>query len=333
MDGVQHYLWLLVWAWLAVATPVQAGWQSATDTAMGTRVQAQAWHRDDEVAAEAVAAVIAEMHRVDWAFSPYKTDSELSQLNRSAPHGWVSVSDELFELLVASKRMSQLTDGAFDITFGSAGRHYDYRERRAPDAATLAAAVEAIDYRHVELRPQSREVRYAHPATYVDLGGIAKGHAVDRGVALLQVAGVTQGSVSAGGDSRILGDRRGQPWVVGVQHPRDPERMAVRLPLIDTGVSTSGDYERFFERDGERFHHILDPVSGRSARGRGARGNLSVTILGPTGIFNDALSTSVFVLGPEAGMALINRLPGIDGIIIDETGELSYSDDLAPGDS
>ncbi|MEM1434732.1 MAG: FAD:protein FMN transferase, partial [Pseudomonadota bacterium] len=174
------------------------------------------------------------------------------------------------------------------------------------------------DYRHIEI--DGSRVRYRHPATYVDLGGIAKGFAVDRAIALLEARGITEAAVSAGGDSRILGDRRGQPWVVGVRHPRRAGEYALKLPLADTAVSTSGDYERFFERDGERVHHILDPSSGRSARGA-----LSVTIVGSETLLTDALSTSVFVLGARSGIDLIDRLPGVDAIVIDAEGRVHYS--------
>ena len=188
----------------------------------------------------------------------------------------------------------------------------------------MAAALPAIDYRFVELRPPNL-VRYRRSGVVIDLGGIAKGHAVDRAIEILAAAGVTQAIVAAGGDSRILGDRRGRPWSVGVQHPREEEKMIAVLPLVDTAVSTSGDYERYFERDGMRFHHILDPASGDSARGL-----RSVTIMGPEGIFTDALSTAVFVLGADAGLALIDRLPGIDAVIVDSSGALRYSADISP---
>jgi thiamine biosynthesis lipoprotein len=139
----------------------------------------------------------------------------------------------------------------------------------------------------------------------------------------LQAAGVAHASISAGGDSRIIGDRLGQPWSVGIQHPRQEDQMSAVLPLVDTAVSTSGDYERYFEKDGVRYHHILDPDTGRSATG-----SWSVTILGPEATLTDALSTSVFVLGPERGLALIDQLPGIDAIIIDPNGDLRFSADL-----
>ncbi len=300
-----------------------ADWYDDSQAIMGTRVQAEIWHADPAAAARALAAVMAEMHRIDAAFSPYKEDSELSRLNRQAPRGWTSVSDELFELLTRSRRMSDLTGGAFDITYASIGRYYDYRAGRLPDDAQFRQALEAIDYRYVELDAAQRRVRYRHPDVYVDLGGIAKGYAVDRGIALLREAGITEASVSAGGDSYILGDRRGEPWTVGIRDPRNEQGMVAVLPLMDTAVSTSGDYERFFEQDGVRYHHILDPATGRSARGA-----WSVTILGPDTTFTDALSTSVFVLGPERGLALIDRLPGIDAIIIDADGRLRYSAEL-----
>lgn len=307
------------------APALRAEWYDDTQAIMGTRVHAELWHDDPAEAARLLEAVMAEMRRIDRTYSPYIETSELSKLNREAGDGWVDVSPELLDLLEKSRRVSELTGGAFDVTYASVGRYYDYREGKRPDDARIAAAVEAIDYRYVELDPSGRRVRYTHPNVYVDLGGIAKGFAVDRCIALLERAGVTQASVSAGGDAYILGDRRGEPWTVGVRDPRDEDAMAAVLPLMDTAVSTSGDYERFFVEDGVRYHHIIDPSTGRSARD-----SWSVTILGPEATFTDALSTSVFVLGPEKGLALINRLPGVDAIVIDAAGRLRYSEDLAP---
>ena len=291
---------------------------------MGTRVHAELWAEDAESAGQTLAAVMAEMHRIDATFSPYIETSELSQLNRLAPKGWVNVSAEMLDLLARSRQVSELTDGAFDITYASVGRYYDFREGVRPDSAQIETGIAAIDYHYVELDVQAKRARFRHPGVYVDLGGIAKGYAVDRCMDIIRDAGIDQASVSAGGDSRILGDRRGQPWTVGIRDPRDEERVVVLLPLEDTAVSTSGDYERFFEEDGVRYHHILDPQTGDSARR-----SMSVTILGPDATLTDALSTSVFVLGTGPGLALIDRLPGIDAIIIDAAGELHYSAELA----
>jgi len=260
----------------------RAEWHQDTQAIMGTRVHVEFFTTDAELGAELLGRVMTEMHRIDQAFNSYKEDSELSRLNRRAPAGWVDVSDELMDLLVKAHQVSELTGGAFDITYASVGRYYDYREGKTPDPQALQDAVKAINYRYVERDMTNMRVRFRHPQVYIALGGIAKGHAVDRGIAILQRAGITQASVAAGGDSRIIGDRQGKPWTVGIRHPRREGEVSAVLPLVDTAVSTSGDYERYFERDGVRYHHILDPTTGRSATGA-----WSVTILGPEATLTD----------------------------------------------
>jgi thiamine biosynthesis lipoprotein len=154
----------------------------------------------------------------------------------------------------------------------------------------------------------------------IDLGGIAKGYAVDNGIQILKEQGVTNALVTAGGDTRLLGDRRGRDWVVGIRDPRDKAKQAVLLPLSNTAMSTSGDYERYFEDNGKRYHHILSPKTGKSATGV-----QSVSIISNSSTANDALSTAVFVLGVNAGLDLINQLEGVDAIIMDEHRKLHYS--------
>ncbi|MGD8831926.1 MAG: FAD:protein FMN transferase [Pseudomonadales bacterium] len=303
---------------------VRAEWFEVTEPIMGTRIHAELWHQDPATAHRLLDAVLDEMRRIENAYSPYIEDSDLSRLNREAGSGWVETTPEMIDLLTKSAEVSRLTGGAFDITYASVGRYYDYREGKRPDDAEIAEGLKAIDYHYVEVDAANNRVRFTHPHVYIDLGGIAKGYAVDRCIELLMAQGITQASVAAGGDSRILGDRNGEPWTVGVRDPRHKGAVAVLLPLVDTAVSTSGDYERFFEEGGVRYHHILDPSTGDSARK-----SWSVTILGPEATFTDALSTSVFVLGPEKGLALIDSLPGIDAIIIDARGQLRYSADLA----
>jgi thiamine biosynthesis lipoprotein len=299
-------------------------WLKVTEPIMGTRVHAEVWHEDAEAGRKVLDDVIREMKRIEAEYSPFIEESELSRLNREAGSGWIETTPEMIDLLQKSARVSELTGGAFDITYASVGRYYDYREGTRPDDDRLAEGLAAINYEFVELDLPRQRVRFTHPLVYIDLGGIAKGYAVDRSIALIEAAGIMAAAVAAGGDSRIIGDRLGEPWTVGVQDPRNDEEMAVLLPLVDTAVSTSGDYQRFFVEDGVRYHHILDPKTGDSARA-----SWSVTILGPDATFTDAMSTSVFVLGPDRGLALIDRLPGIDAIVIDADGELRYSADLA----
>ena len=314
---------LILLAACLVTAGAAAEWYSDTQSIMGTRVHAEIWQEDAAAGQRVLAEIMAEMRRIDAVFSTFLETSELSRLNREAGKGWMEVSDELFDLLKKSRMVSDLTDGAFDITYASAGRYYDYRAGERPDEETLRMALAAINYRYVELDEKTTRVRFAHPEVYVDLGGIAKGHAVDRCAAILAREGIMQGMISAGGDSRIIGDRRGKPWTVGIRDPRREDVTVVLLPLVDTAVSTSGDYERFFEEDGVRYHHILDPSTGDSARA-----TRSVTILGKEATFTDALSTSVFVLGPVEGLKLINRLPGVDAIVIDAEGVMRYSAEL-----
>jgi thiamine biosynthesis lipoprotein len=159
----------------------------------------------------------------------------------------------------------------------------------------------------------------------VDLGGIAKGHAVDRAMAILRAAGIDRAMVNAGGDTLIVGDRFGRPWIIGIRDPNNRDQVVLRLPLTDVAVSTSGDYERFFDQGGVRYHHILDPRTGDSARKM-----RSATVLAPNATRSDALSTTVFVLGVEAGLAMINKLEGVDAVVIANDGKVSYSKNLAP---
>ncbi|HEB59360.1 MAG TPA: FAD:protein FMN transferase [Gammaproteobacteria bacterium] len=323
LRGLPHRLALLV-CLLVVAGAAHAAWFKDEAAIMGTRVAVELWHEDPAAARAAMDAVLTEMRRIDAAMSPLRTDSELARLNREAARHPVEVSAELYDLIARAQRFSRLSDGAFDITFASVGHLYDFRRGIAPDAAQIAAALPGIDYHQVILEDGHR-IRFARPEVVVDLGGIAKGHAVDRAIALLQARGIREALVSAGGDSRILGDHHGRPWTIGIRDPYREKGSAVVLPLSNTALSTSGDYERFFMRDGVRFHHILSPRTGRPVHG-----TRSVTILGPDATTTDALSTTVFVLGAEAGLALIESLPGIEAVLIDDQGRLHFTRGLAP---
>jgi thiamine biosynthesis lipoprotein len=281
------------------------------------------WADDEARGQAAIDAVMAEMHRIDRTMSPHKRDSELSRINRLAAEQPVRLSTEMFGLLERALTFSALSGGAFDISYASVGQLYDYRARVAPGAAALAAARAAIGWRGLKLDRAARTLAFAHPGMRIDLGGFAKGHAVDNAVAILTRLGIAHAFVSAGGDSRVIGDRRGRPWMLGVRHPRQADGVVALLPLIDTAVSTSGDYERFFEADGVRHHHIIDPATGRSPTALH-----SVTILAADGLTAEAMSKTLFVLGLERGMALIESQPGVDAIVIDADGRLHYSTGL-----
>jgi thiamine biosynthesis lipoprotein len=311
------------------STMASAGWQKQEQDIMGTRIIVEVYADDDATAQETIAAVMAEMHRIDKAMSPYKPDSELSLVNREAADHPVKISAELFGLLQRSLDFSRLTNGAFDITFASAGFLYDYRAHIRPDEKSLSEAVTHINYHNIHLDPKAGTVAFAQRGVKIDLGGIAKGYAVDLGIALIQARGISNALVTAGGDTRVIGERWGRPWQIGVRDPRNRDGIVAKIPLENVAVSTSGDYERFFEEDNVRYHHIINPKTGDSAREL-----QSATLIGPDATTTDALSTSVFVLGVNKGLALVNRLDGIDAILVDSHGRLHYSsglEDLSSG--
>jgi len=314
---------------LALMLATQAacgGWLHEDADIMGTRITVELFHDDPALARRGVDAVMAEMRRIDRDMSPWIESSELARLNREAAAHPVKVSDELFDLIQTSLHFSMLTHGAFDITFASVGFLYDFRKGIRPDDTQREQATELINYHNLVLDDGDHSIAYGKPGVRIDLGGIAKGHAVDRCIALLQAMGIRQALVTAGGDSRMIGERwQGRPWNIGVRDPRDEKKVVAVIPLENVAVSTSGDYERYFDENGVRYHHIINPKSGDSARGMH-----SATIIGPDATTTDALSTSVFVLGVDQGLALINRLPDIDAILVDPQGHLHYSDGLLP---
>jgi FAD:protein FMN transferase len=312
---------------LLAMTPAHAEWvRRITDGIMGTRITVELWSEDKAKAEAAIDALLDEMRHIDDSMSTYKPTSEVSQVNAKAADGPMHISKELFDLLVTAKEYSVLTDGAFDITYASVGYMYDFRKHVKPDEQQIDKALPAVDYRHVLLDPKNQTVRFSQKGVRIDLGGIAKGYSVDRGIDVLKARGYDRAYVSAGGDSRIIGDRFGKPWMVGIRDPRKGEgEVITRVPLVDAAISTSGDYERFFDEDGVRYHHIIDPHTGHSASKV-----RSATIIGPYATRTDGLSKTAFVLGPEKAMEIYNRIDDIDAIIVKLDGTVIYSKGMEP---
>ena len=306
----------------AVRGAARGQWLVRDEAIMGTEIHVELWSDEAATGRAAAEAVIQEMHRIDRAMSPYKADSELSCINRDAFAAPVAVSHEMFTLLQRAVQFSALSDGAFDITYAAVGHLYDYRRGVLPSPAELERARQAVGYRHLLLNAAQRSVRFAREGMRIDLGGFAKGHAVDNCAALLRDFGIAHAIVSAGGDSRVIGDRRGRPWSVAVRDPRRADAIVALVPLEDTSISTSGDYERYFERDGVRHHHLIDPKTGSSPRHV-----RSVTVLAADGLTCEALSKCVFVSGLK-GMRWVESLPGVDAIVVDASGALHVTSGL-----
>jgi thiamine biosynthesis lipoprotein len=319
---MKHFCSALLLALLPILA--HAEWfERVDDGIMGTRIAVELWADDSKQGEAAIEAVLAEMRRVDLAMSTYKPTSELSIVNAKAAQEPVKISPELFDLLTTALDYSRITDGAFDITYASVGYMYDFRKHVHPDEKQIAAALPGINYRHVLLDPKAQTVHFARPGVRIDLGGIGKGHAVDRGIAILQDRGIKHALVTAGGDSRIIGDRFGKPWVVGIRHPDRKDEVIARIPLEDAAISTSGDYERYFDEGGVRYHHIIDPHTGHSASKV-----RSATIIGPTATRTDGLSKTAFVLGPEKAIEIYNKLEDIDAILVAPDGKVLYTKGL-----
>jgi thiamine biosynthesis lipoprotein len=309
---------------IILSGPSFSQWRQFSYVAMTTPIELVFWTEDAQQAKAISQEVFKEFDRIEQQMSRYIESSELSRINRLAFKENVIVSPSLFSVLNSAMSVSKLSQGAFDITFASVGYMYDFRKRLKPKNNDIQQNLDLFHYQNVVLDSEKQSIRFTKAGVLIDLGGIAKGYAVDQGTAILKKQGIHYAHLSAGGDMYLLGDKRGAPWIIGVKHPRDDSKQSIVLPLSNTAVSTSGDYERFFIDDqGERVHHILSPNTGKPVKGI-----MSVTILANNAITSDGLSTAVFVLGVKDGLALINKLKGVDAILIDEFGKVHYSDNL-----
>jgi len=292
---------------------------------MGTRVSVELYADDEARGRELVAEVMREYRRIDGAMSTYKPDSEISRVNAHAAEAPMVIGEELFSLVERALELSVASGGAFDITYDSVGYLYDFRAHQRPTDRQIEERLGAVDYRHVVLDRAKRTIFFKAQGVRINLGGIAKGYVVEHAAAMLRQQGVEHALLNAGGDTRVIGDRRGQPWIVGIRHPRVADEVVTKLPLVDEAISTSGDYERYFEENGRRYHHIINPATGRPTEGI-----LTVTVIGPDGTMTDGLDTAIFVMGVEKGLKLIESYPDYETIIVDAAGKVSYSKGLTP---
>ena len=316
---------LLALVLLFSTAPARADWMERTEAIMGTRCYVELWADDPVKGNDAIDAVMAELRRIDDLMSHYKPESQLSQINQYANERPVAVDKELFDLIKLSTHYSQITEGAFDITYASVGYLYDYPNHVHPTEEQIREKLPAVNWRNILFDEEHHTVRFEHPGMRIDLGGIGKGYAVDRGIDILKARGIQRALVTAGGDSRIIGDRMGRPWLIAVRHPDNPNKVVTRIPLSDSAVSTSGDYERYFDEGGVRYHHIIDPHTGHSASKV-----RSATILAPTATQTDGMSKTAFVLGPEKALEIINRMPEYDAVFVLPDGHVLYSNGLRP---
>ncbi len=302
---------------------------------MGTRCTIQAFHRDPAQFERAAQAAMAEIDRLDAMMSTWVQSSDVSRINAAAGNGeWIGVAPETFQVLEKSLWIARESGGAFDITVGAFKGLWKFDEDNdgsLPERADVLARLKLVDYRGLLLDAAQSRARLARAGQSITLGGIAKGLIVDHAVAQLRAAGLTDFVMQAGGDLFAAGKHGDRDWKVGIQDPRagthdgrSVDTSFALLSLSESAFNTSGDYERFVLKDGKRYHHILDPRTGYPVTH-----TRSVTVLAPTSFLADTLDTAVFVMGWEKGMKLIQRLPGVEAVIVDAKNELHVTPGLS----
>lgn len=291
---------------------------------MGTEFQVSVADVPEDRARPAIEAALAEVARVERLLSPHLEGSDVARINAAAGGEPVTVSSETLALIQQSREVSELSGGAFDITFAGLSpvwRSIRESPPRLPNDEAIRVALGLVGYRRIEVDAARRTVRLPTAGMAIGLGGIGKGYGVDRAAAALDERGIENYIVGGGGDLLVRGSKRGAHWRLGIQHPRRRGELIGEVVLDRPGaLVTSGDYERFVEVDGVRYCHILDPRTGRPARG-----TASVTLRADTGTRADALATAVFVLGPVEGMRLVEHLDGVEAVIIDDQMRITVS--------
>ena len=294
---------------------------------MGSQLRLAAWTTNEAAAAAAFDQVFREFDRLESLLSVWRDGSDVVRMNKAAGGAPVRVSPETLDVLAAAREASEWTHGKFDITFGALADVWKFdhdQDNTVPDRTAIDARLPLVDYTAVQIDRAAGTAFITKPGARVHLGGIGKGYAVDRAIALLRERGLTDFMIQSGGDLYVSGLNGDRPWKLGINDPRGPANSPfATVELSNATLSTSGDYERFFIKDGTRYHHLIDPD-----RGEPARGCRSVTIIAERAMLADALSTGVFILGPTDGMALVEKLPGVEAVIVTAANDVLISSGL-----
>jgi thiamine biosynthesis lipoprotein len=294
---------------------------------MGTEVAITVVAQGEGEGNAAIEAGMAEIRRFDRMMSLYKDDSEITKVNLAAGKNPVSVSPEMIDVAEATARVSKMTGGAFDVTVGPLVVLWQMRlkEGTVPADSEIARIKQRVNYRNVIIDRKSSTIFLKKPGMIMDFGGVAKGYIADKVGDLLKKRGIHNAIVAVAGDIRVIGHRPdGSPWRIGVQHPREKDKILAVLDLSDKYISTSGDYERYKIVQKKRYHHIIDPRTGEPSEGME-----SVTVIGDEGAIADPLTTALFIFGTERGMKIVKSL-GYEAIFEDSAGRVTMTDGIKP---
>jgi thiamine biosynthesis lipoprotein len=289
-----------------------------TEFLMETVVNVTIPHKNSKEADRVMELIFREIKRVEKMASAFDEGSEVYRINKLADKQPVTVSKKLFFVIKKSLEYTKSTEGAFDISiapiiwlwgFGGEGKN------KIPSQDKLNRIIPLVDCRYIVLDENKSTISFRKKGMKIDLGGVVKGYAVDRAIEILLQEGIKDAMVEAGGDLRVIGHPPGRrKWHIGVQHPRHSDKILTVLKMSNKSVATSGDYENYFFEKEIRYHHLMNPKTGKPSRDC-----ISVTILTGDTLKADILATAVFVLGPEKGIKLIEELPDTEGIIVAET--------------
>ncbi len=315
--------------WLGCYPPEQK--RTGNRLMMGSFGSVIVYASDARKGDDAIDQALTRMETVDKLMSHYKPDSEISQINRLAGYQALQVSVDTFRVIQAAINYSQQTDGAFDITIAPLVQSWGFfkHEQRIPSLEEIQRERSLVDFHRIQLHEADRSVFLKETGMQLDLGGIAKGYAVDLAAEALRKGSIMDALVNLSDSTFFaLGHPPGKAfWQIAIQHPRKKDAILGTISLTNQALATSSDSEQFFIHEGVRYSHILDPRTGYPV----SNGVVSTTVIAPTGIEADALSTAVFVLGAVEGMKLIQARDGVEGVIVRETptGELII--EVSPG--
>ena len=294
---------------------------------MGNRFEISVVDDAEETANQHIDAAVEEIRRIEKLLTTFDTTSQTNQINQYAGEHPVKVDQEVFELIKRSKIISQLTQGAFDITYGSVDKrlwNFDQEMKALPDAETAARMVRLINYRNVIMDEKKGTVFLKEAGMRIGFGGIGKGYAAEMARRLLIQRGVKSGVVNAAGDLTVWGYQpNGKPWTIGIADPGSAKHPFSYLDITDMAVATSGNYEKFVVIDGKRYSHTIDPKTGLPVHGI-----KSVTIMSPNAEIADAMATPVMIMGIRVGLDLVTQVRGLACIIIDENDKIYTSKNI-----
>lgn len=294
---------------------------------MGNRFDLAVVGSNELDARAALEKAVLEIQRIEQLLSTYRPDSQTNQINEMAGISPVIVDAEVFELIQRAQRISDLTQGAFDLTYGSMDKslwNFDQKMTQLPSPELAKKSVQLIDYQQVELDIHNKSVFLKKKGMRLGFGGIGKGYAADRAKALLVSLGFQHGLVNASGDLCAWGNKEnGKPWSIGVVHPDQSDQIIAHFDLKNSSVATSGNYEKFVVIDGKKYSHTIDPNTGYPIQGI-----KSVTVFAPFAELADALTTPIAVMGVSIGLDLINQIPGLGCVVIDDDNQVFYSESI-----